>query len=205
MIQLTEESGNYPKGVLRCLGDGAPPQFTAMGNMDALSRKKLALFCSVRCPGWLIVKTYDLARVLRDNGVTVIGGFQSPMEKECLELLLRGRQPVIVCLGRGLEHMRMPPAWKKAMAEKRLLLLSPFGNQIRRPTAELAVLRNELVAAIADGVLIVYADPGGATEALARMVMGWGKPVLTLDASENAVLIASGARIVTLKDLQAFL
>jgi hypothetical protein len=34
------------------------------------------------------LKTYDLARDLRDADVPVIGGFHTPMEKECLRLLL---------------------------------------------------------------------------------------------------------------------
>lgn len=202
---LTARLAQLPEIAHRCLGERAPERLTAMGNLDALLGKKLALFCSVRCPGLLIVKTYDLARALRDKGVTVIGGFQSPMEKECLELLLRGKQPVIVCPARGLGHMRMPSAWRAALAEDRLLLLSPFEENIRRPTAELAMARNEMVAAIADEVLIAYAESGGGTEDLVKKALGWGKTVLTLDASENAGLLALGARVVTPKDLQGFL
>ena len=205
MRRLTAVPASCPEVARRILGDRAPEGLMAMGNLDALSRKKLALFCSVRCPGLLIVKTYDLARALRDNGVTVIGGFQSPMEKECLELLLRGKQPVIVCPARGLGHMRMPSVWREALAEDRLLVLSAFEENIRRPTAEMALTRNELVAAIADEVLIAYAEPGGGTEALAQKALGWGKAVHTLEATENAGLMALGARVVTPKDLQGFL
>ena len=56
-----------------------------------------ALFCSGQFPGDVILKVYDLSRAMRDAGVPVIGGFLSPMEKECLRLLLRGRRPVVVC------------------------------------------------------------------------------------------------------------
>jgi hypothetical protein len=55
-----------------------------------LNHRLLGFLCSRRCPGDLILRTYDLIRALRDAGVPVVGGFQSPMEKECLELLLRG-------------------------------------------------------------------------------------------------------------------
>ncbi len=80
----------------------------AIGDAQILNVGLLALFCSVRCPGDLILKTYDLARTLRDAGVPVIGGFHSPMEKECLRLLLRGQQPVVVCPARNIENMRVP-------------------------------------------------------------------------------------------------
>lgn len=53
----------------------------------------LALVCSVKCPGDLILKTYDLAQQLREAEVTIIGGFHSLMERECLTILLRGNQP----------------------------------------------------------------------------------------------------------------
>jgi hypothetical protein len=34
------------------------------------------------------------------------------MEKECLELLLRGMQSVVICPARGIERMRLPSAWR---------------------------------------------------------------------------------------------
>jgi len=49
----------------------------------------------------------------RDDGVTVISGFHTPVEKECLRILLRGSQPVIICPARSIEGMRIPPTWKQ--------------------------------------------------------------------------------------------
>ncbi len=56
----------------------------ARGNRAILQRKKLALFCSVKCPGDLIDKTYNLVQKIRDNGICAISGFHSPVERECL-------------------------------------------------------------------------------------------------------------------------
>jgi hypothetical protein len=64
--------------------------------------------CSVKCSGNAILQTLDLAQQLRDAGVPVIGGFHSPMERECLRILLRGSQPIIVCPARRLQGMRVP-------------------------------------------------------------------------------------------------
>jgi hypothetical protein len=55
----------------------------------------------VRCSGSIVNKTFDAIRELRDAGIVVVVGFHSPMKKECLNFLLRGEQPVIVC----------PPKW----------------------------------------------------------------------------------------------
>jgi hypothetical protein len=123
------------------------------------------------------------------------------MEKECLALLLRGTQPVLVCLTRAIEGMRLPGAWKKPLAEGRLLVLSPFAQQHRRVTAELSEARNLFVAALADKILIAHAGPGSKTEQLLRQLLRWGKAVWTLASSENAALVTAGARPLALEDV----
>lgn len=154
----------------------------------------MALFCSVKCPGDLILKTYDLARSLRDNGITVIGGFHSPMEKECLTLLLRGEQPVIVCLARGLANPRLPAAWKKAIADGRLLVVSPFAGECRRVTAATAERRNRCVMSIASRIIVTYAHPGGRLEQLCREAQHAGKVVWTFGDPANAHLLQLGLK-----------
>lgn len=78
-----------------------------LGNVRLLEDPLAALFRSSRCPGDVVLKVYDFARTLRD---AIIGGFQTPMEKECLRLLLRGSQPVVVCPARGIGRIRIPRA-----------------------------------------------------------------------------------------------
>ena len=172
------------------------PKVKSKGNLSMLDEPLTALFCSNRCPGDLILKTYDLARAMRDAGVPVIGGFQTPMEKECLRLLLRGTQPVVVCPARGIEKMRIPRDWHPALDGGRLLVISPFPPTRRRPTVELSAQRNDLVADLAHRVFIAHAAPGGKTEAFAKKLAASGKPLLTLDSPANANLLAIGARAV---------
>ena len=172
-----------------------PPQTARLGNPGLLNQPLTALFCSNRCPGDLILKTYDLARAMRDAGVPVIGGFQTPMEKECLRLLLRGSQPVVVCPARGIERMRIPRDWRPALNDGRLLVLSPFPATVRRPTIKFAAQRNDLVASLATRVFIAHAAPGSRTEAFVRRLAEAGKPLLTLESPANANLIAMGAQV----------
>ena len=175
----------------------AEPQSTPL----ALNQPLTALFCSSRCPGDLILKAYDAAVALRDAGIATIGGFHTPIEKDCLEILLRGRQPVVVCPARGIGRMRLPLAWKAPIAEGRLLLRSPFDDARRRVTAKLATERNRFVVDQAAAVLIVHAAPGGQTEALARQAIAQGRPVLTLASPHNAHLAALGAHVVDVPNL----
>lgn len=196
VARLRQDDSGYPPALHEYLGDRTPATLAALGNLDILRQKKLALFCSVKCPGTLILQTYDLACALRDAGVTVISGFHSPMEKECLTLLLRGTQPVIVCPARSIERMRTPSEWKTPLAEGRLLLLSPFGEKFRRVTADSAQKRSEFVATLAAAVFIAHAAPGSKTEQFCYDMLTLGKPLLTLERDENTGLIARGARPV---------
>src|SRR2546427_2612678 len=105
---ISSDDPAYPASLRLHLGQHAPPQIFALGNLDILQTKPLALFCSVKCPGHQIMQTYDLAQHWRDQGVTVISGFHSPMERECLRILLRSPYPVIICPARGLPRRIEP-------------------------------------------------------------------------------------------------
>ena len=168
--------------------------YSIIGNPALLSQPLTALFCSARCPGGLILQTYDLARELRDAGVAIIGGFQTPMERECLRLLLRGTQPLVICPARGITGMRIPAPYRQALAGGRLLIASAFPPWARRATADLATRRNEFVRSRAAQVIVAHAAPEGRTEALARQVVAAGQPLFTLDSPANANLLALGAR-----------
>ena len=54
-------------------------EFKSKGNLQLLKEPLTALLCSNCCPGDIILKIYDLARAMRDAGVPVISGFQTPM------------------------------------------------------------------------------------------------------------------------------
>ncbi len=178
------------------VGPPLPPDTTYRGDVRLLEQPLTALLCSNRCPGDIILKIYDLARAMRDDATATIGGFQTPMEKECLRLLLRGKQAVVVCPARGIERMRIPRDWRTAIDENRLLVLSPFPSAIRRPTIKMAYRRNDLVAALANRVFVTHAARGGKTEALACRLAASGKPLLTLDSPANANLVGLGAEVV---------
>lgn len=155
------------------MGADAPPILTAFGNLDLLALPKTALFCSARCPGSVILPTYDQAAKWRDTERCVIGGFHSPVEKECLHILLRGDSPVILCPARAMLE-RLPAQWAIAVASGRMLILSAFAATATRITAELAARRNEFVAALSDEVYIAHATPGGQVDKLVRREREWG-------------------------------
>ena len=109
-----------------------------------------------------------------------ISGFHSPMEKECLAILLRSPHPVIMCPARGLGNMRIRQEWKQPLADGRLLLLSPFPPDMRRGTAADAIFRNRFVAALADEILIAHASSEGKIARLVDEVTDWGKKISSI-------------------------
>jgi predicted Rossmann fold nucleotide-binding protein DprA/Smf involved in DNA uptake len=159
------------------------PTVYAAGNLDALAQSTTALFCSSQCPGSAILRTFDRMTAMRDRGEVVMGGFHSPMERDCLRILLRGHQPVILVLARALHDMRISPELQKPLHEGRLLFLSPFTSGTRRVTASLAIERNRFVAALATSILVAHAAPGSRTAALVEEMRAAGKSVTTVIGS----------------------
>ena len=181
--------------------DHALDRLWAMGDITILHRPLLGFFCSKKCPGNAILEVYDLVRGLRDAEVPVISGFHSPMEKECLDLLLQGRQPIVICPARGIERMRIPTSWRTALAAERLLVVSPFEGRYRRPTSVLAEQRNRFVAAIAAEIFVAHAEPGSRSEQLCRELIEADRRVWLLDGSPNPDLCERGATTISVEDL----
>jgi len=106
---------------------------------------------------------------------------------------MRGQDPIIIVQAHRLSTTRLPLEWQKAIDTGRLLVLSPFGDQHKRVTTELATERNRFVVNLADEVLIPYAHPGSKTEALCRTVLAAGKLVYTFYSTASRHLIEMGA------------
>jgi len=190
--RLDKNSGSYPEVLSRYLGHHAPKTLTAIGNPDILQSKTLAIFCSNKCPGNIILKTYDVMRQIRKRGITVISGFHSAIERECLNILLKGRQSVIICPARSIEGMRIKPEYRKPLEDGRLLILSPFSGKEKRISSDKAVRRNYFVAALATAIFIPYAAPGSKTKTFCQELLKWGKQVYTIDDAKNTHLMEEG-------------
>jgi Protein of unknown function (DUF3293) len=153
------------------------PRFHFLGDVRILRQPKTAFFCSAKCPGDVILRTHDAAAGWRDEGRVVVSGFHSPVERDCLRILLRGTQPIIICPARALPQ-RVPPDWKMPLAAGRLLVLSAFATTAKRITSDLAAQRNDFVAALADEVFIAHVTVGGHLEALTSRLRARGIPLL---------------------------
>ena len=123
------------------------------------------------------------------------------MEKECLDFLLRGKQPIVVCPARSITNMRIPLAWRKACDEGRLLILSPFAAERGRISALLAEKRNRFVSLLANQFFVPYAALGSKTEKLCQDLLSAGKKVYTFESEKESMIARAGAVPVTVDRL----
>jgi predicted Rossmann fold nucleotide-binding protein DprA/Smf involved in DNA uptake len=164
-----------------------------IGNIEIIQLTLTALFCSFKCPGDAILKAYDITLDLGNKGTPLISGFHTPVEKDMLDILLKGRGPIVICPPRGLEGMRIPVKFRKPLTEGRLLLLSPFAPNLNRPKAKITEERNLFVGALAERILIIHAEPNGRLEKTCQKFFEWKKPVYVLESANNQSLIDAGA------------
>ena len=200
---IQKGSSGYPQVLENNVVSTRYPRIWTIGDLDILGKKLLGFFCSVKCPGNVILKTYDLARELRDAGIAVISGFHSPIEKDCLDLLLKGTQPVAICPARGIENMRIPKAWQKALAENRLMIISPFEPKHRRSTTKLAEQRNKFVAYLANKIFVAHASEASQTERFSAEIIQLDKQVHTFNMKENDQISELGVIKVSISALIA--
>jgi hypothetical protein len=168
----------------------------AIGDITLLDRKTIALFCSMSCPGDIIIGMSRFADWSRETERTVIGGFHTPVEQGLLDMLLRRGVPVVVCPARGISGMRLPKAWKDAVVKGSMIIVSPFDDRHTRITANLAEKRNRFIANLADDILIAHASAGGKLERFAKELIGEGRQVWTFESEWNRGLVEMGARVV---------
>jgi len=130
------------------------------GNKNIMKNHKIAFLCSRKCPSDIIIKSLDWARDKKNNGDCIISGFHSRIEKDVFDILMKGKQPIILVLARGMKE-HWPIKIKKAIEEERLLVISPFENNVKYVTQETANIRNELMTKIAEEIFIAYYTPNG--------------------------------------------
>jgi predicted Rossmann fold nucleotide-binding protein DprA/Smf involved in DNA uptake len=147
-------------------------QFT-VGNTDLLKLPKTAFLCSRKVPASVVLKCYDWAIEQREKGVCVISGFHSQIEKDVLHYLLKGKQPIIVALARGLKE-KLEPDFEKPIEQGRLLIITPFDKSVKRVSEQTAETRNKLMTDLADQITIGFASPCGQLE---KLLNGIEKPI----------------------------
>ena len=139
------------------------------GNKSILETHKTAFLCSRKCPSEVVIKSLDWAIEKKNNGQCIISGFHSRIEKDVFNILLKGSQPIILALARGMKT-NWPEEIKTAVQQEQLLVISPFEKSITRTTQETANIRNKYMIEIADEIYIPYYTPNGNLDKLIKKI-----------------------------------
>lgn len=126
-----------------------------LGNKEILNNYKVGFLCSRKVPANIILKTYDWAVEQRDKGICVVSGFHSKIEKDVFDILIKGTQPIILVLARGMMK-RFDKRLTELFDSGRLLIISPFNQNIKRITSKTSLKRNFIIAEISDKIFIPY-------------------------------------------------
>ena len=161
------------------------------GNPNLIDKYKTVFLCSRKCPAHIVLKSYDWAIERRDKKQCVISGFHSKIENDVIHFLLKGNQPVILTLARGLQRF-YNPGIQKALAQNRLLIITPFEKSIKRITSATAKIRNQLMCDLTDEIFVAYTSPESKLIPLIKAMLLQGKPLHTFDVPPNDHLIRLG-------------
>ena len=185
-----------PLGVRMLLGADAPAELDVIGDPSILGHRSVAVFCSRVCPATIVVEAQTAARSLATARVAEIGGFQSPLEQRFMKWAIETGSLLVQVRGRDIRRLSVTPTQRSLVDGKLLCLVSGIRASDRWTTRERALRRNLLAVALADVVLVVYAQPGGGTEAAVHQAISLGKTVVALESPHNEGMRSLGIRLV---------
>ncbi len=158
---VTYISENYPKKLLRL--KNPPIVLFYCGNLDLINTKTIAIV-GTRVPtnyGKVITEKYS--KELSKNGFTIISGLAMGIDKIAHEGAIEQNGNTIAVIGGGFDHMF--PAMNVNLARtiaKGGLILTEYYPSIK-PTKYSFPVRNRIIAALSDAVLITEANIGSGT------------------------------------------
>ena len=131
-----------------------------LGNIELLKLPKTGFLCSRNIKPADVLKCYDWGTEQRKSDNCVMSGFHSKIEKDVLHFLLKGKQPLILVLGRSL-YKKIPEEFIKPLEENSLLIVSVVYQTPNRQSVESAMIRNKYIIENADEVVFGSLDPNG--------------------------------------------
>lgn len=130
-----------------------------LGNTSLLDRKKIGYFASSKIASLSVLPTLDwAAEVALREDVAVVSGFQSKMEQEVLEFLLRGKCGIVCVLARSI-YRQIPARYREAYEAGRILFISNERESVRRTARDSAARRNAYIASICDELVFSSVTP----------------------------------------------
>jgi predicted Rossmann fold nucleotide-binding protein DprA/Smf involved in DNA uptake len=167
------------------------------GNLDIIKDYPvIGVLASGKAPGPVVWESYQFFYALRDANVTIVGGWHSPLEKGILDALIEGKANVAFFAAKGLKARGFQQKFKLLERTSRGLMISPFPDSVTKINGtEGPRLRNELLAAISDVLLIPYIKPRGKLFYMLKAESSFLKKTFVLNHVENDKLSLNIRRV----------
>ena len=130
-----------------------------LGNTSLLERKKIGYFASGTIASLSVLPTLDWAtEIAKREDVAIVSGFHSKMEREVLDILLKGRCKLICVLARPIYKV-IPEKYRNAYDQNRVLFISHNTSKSTMTSRLLCQKRNEYIASISDELVFTSLTP----------------------------------------------
>jgi len=203
---LTPSDQDYPKRLLKRLGQSSPEQIFCHGPLDFLNRFTVAVISADSISGLAMMAANQLLFTIREYDLNLIGGWHSVMETEIFRLgLFRKNLTVTLFTAKGLERETFesfletrfyPPLHEfpereeyfSRSREGKLLMLSvspPKEGKMKRPNI---INRNWFACVLSDVVFVPFAEKATKTLSLAKQILAARIAIFTSDHEDNKAL-----------------
>ena len=176
------------------------------GKLDLLKRPKVSIVGTRRPSNYTRQVTYTLASALAKRGVCVVSG--AAMGVDTIAHTGAGEENTIAVVANGLD-IRYPAVNKNLIVdiENKGLLLSQFNDGFRA-TGWSFVVRNELVVALGDSLIVTEADLNSGSMRSVEYALKMGKEIFVipqrLDESLGTNQLLHHKQAKAIHDIEAF-
>lgn len=160
--------------------------FETIGNIELLSHKRLAIFCSQSFPQIAEQAALDLIEAIGQLPLVFCGGWQAPFEKKLYKQFSQFNNTTyfIHYLASDINHYKLFPSEQMLLDENRLLLIAPRLNY-KRADAKQVAMRDRLLFEQNNKVLFLGLSVGGRLESYIKELSSANYQLFILDHPIN--------------------
>jgi predicted Rossmann fold nucleotide-binding protein DprA/Smf involved in DNA uptake len=154
---VSQLDDDYPRRLLECLGENAPPVLYGCGDMATLDTGGLAVVGSRNVDTALLDYAASVGRLAAGARKTLISGGARGVDQAAMRGALETGGRAAGVLADSLERTAMNREHRNLLLDGRLVLVSPHDPSVGFNVGH-AMQRNKLIYALADAALIVNSD-----------------------------------------------
>lgn len=168
----------------------SPTLFYCQGNVDALLRRTIAIVGTRRASDYGKEITEKIVEEMRSLGVAIISGLAYGIDITAHRAALRANLPTYGVLASGLNRIYPREHWKTARDMQASGAIISENPPDTIPDARLFPARNRIIAALAEGTIVVEAAKKGGALITANIAHSYDKPVFAVPGNLNSAASA---------------